>query len=70
MLRCRVSELLPDIRDMQSGAKCCFDSISEIDFGPDRNQMNVLKPCRRIGPPISLVLRPWEPPLYSDECIY
>ena len=41
MLRCKVSELLPNIRDMKSGAKRRSEPISDIGFGPSRVQMHV-----------------------------
>ena len=50
----KVSELLPDIQDMQSEARCDSKSISNIHFGSDCVKRHVLKQWPPIGPPAFL----------------
>ena len=70
MLRFRVSELLPDIRDMQSGAKCRSESISDIHFGADCVKEYVFSKCSAMGE--TWFLRPLalEPRSYTDIPYY
>ena len=43
IFRFEVSELLSDIRDMQSGAKCGSQFVSDIRFSPHRNEQKCFR---------------------------
>ena len=58
MLHFEISKLPPDIRVMQSGANCRYESTSDINFGPSRVQKGVRPWVKRLFLD-SLAMEPW-----------